>query len=302
MMDEDIRRLLRSQGYHLVGSHSAVKGCHWLKESLVRGRECYKARFYGISSHRCLQMTPAVAWCQHRCIFCWRPIEHTLGCEITGDVDEPAHIVEGAVEEQKRIVSGYWGHQWADKGKLKEAFEPRHVAISLAGEPTTYPYIAELIERFKDRGMTTFLVTNGQNPERLAHVRPTQLYLSLIAYDRDLYKRINAPQLPGGWERLNESLEVFRDNPSRKVIRITLVRGYNLERPELFAPFIERAEPDFIEPKGYVHVGYSRRRLNRGDMPSLEEVLEFSRRLAAATGYSIRDHSPESKVALLEKK
>ncbi|MFV2040427.1 MAG: 4-demethylwyosine synthase TYW1, partial [Candidatus Hydrothermarchaeales archaeon] len=61
-MDEETRRLLKSQKYHLVGGHSAVKGCHWLKESLVRGRECYKAKFYGISSHRCLQMTPAVAW------------------------------------------------------------------------------------------------------------------------------------------------------------------------------------------------------------------------------------------------
>lgn len=298
-MEEETKRLLKSQKYHLIGGHSAVKACHWLKESLVRGRECYKAQFYGISSHRCLQMTPAVAWCQHKCVFCWRPIEHTAGTKMTGAVDEPSFIVEKAIEEQRRIISGYWGHQWADRAKVEEAYVPKHVAISLAGEPTTYPYISELIEEFKKHDLTTFLVTNGQNPERLASVNPTQLYLSLIAYDNVLYKKINVPQLPRGWERLNESIDIFRDNKTRKVIRITLVRGYNLENPERFARLIERAEPDFIEPKGYVHVGYSRRRLERSDMPTLEEVIEFSKKLAQETGYHLKDYSVDSKVTLL---
>ncbi len=300
-MDYELQKLLKSQKYHLIGGHSAVKGCHWLKESLVRGRECYKAKFYDISSHRCLQMTPAVAWCQHSCIFCWRPIEHTAGTEITGALDEPSAIVEGAIAEQKRIISGYWGHPSVDKQKLKEASKPNNVAISLAGEPTTYPHIDELVEEFKSRGMTTFLVTNGQNPGKIAVVRPTQLYLSLIAYDEELYKRINRPQVRDGWKRLSEGIEAFKSNHSKKVVRITLVRGYNLEEPERFAPLIEAADPDFIEPKGYVHVGYSRRRLERSDMPTLDEVLEFSRRLADATGYAVKDFSADSKVALLKR-
>jgi tRNA wybutosine-synthesizing protein 1 len=300
-MDQETEKLLKSQKYHLLGRHSAVKGCHWLKESLVRERECYKAKFYGISSHRCLQMTPAVAWCQHSCVFCWRPIEHTSGTEIKGQVDEPSFIVDNAIAEQKRIISGYWGHPIVDKEKLKEASEPTNVAISLAGEPTTYPYIAELVEEFKSRGMTTFLVTNGQNSGRIAEIRPTQLYLSLISYDESLYKRINRPRLKDGWKRLNEGIEAFKNNPSKKVVRITLVRGYNLEEPERFAPLIEAAAPDYIEPKGYVHVGYSRRRLERSDMPTLDEVLEFSRRLAKSTGYEITDRSAESKVALLKR-
>jgi tRNA wybutosine-synthesizing protein 1 len=300
-MEEGLIRLLKAQKYHLVGNHSAVKACHWLKESLVRGRECYKAKFYGISSHRCLQMTPAVAWCQHRCVFCWRPIEHTVGTELSGRIDEPQYIVDAAIEEQKRIISGYWGHQHVDKEKLKESTEPKNVAISLAGEPTTYPFIAELVSEFNKKGMTTFLVTNGQNPERIYEVNPTQLYLSLIAYDEDLYKRINAPRLRDGWKRLNRSIEAFRDSNTRKVVRITLVRGYNLESPEKFARFIELAEPDFIEPKGYVHVGYSRRRLERSHMPTLDEVMNFSKKLSEETGYTIKDYSVESKVALLEK-
>ena len=300
-MDQETEKLLKSQKYHLVGGHSAVKGCHWLKESLVRGRECYKAKFYGISSHRCLQMTPAVAWCQHSCIFCWRPIEHTEGTEIKGDVDEPSVIVDGAIAEQKRIISGYGGHASVDKEKLREAGKPNNVAISLAGEPTTYPYIAELVEEFKSRGMTAFLVTNGLNPDQIALVRPTQLYLSMIAYDEPLYKRINRPQVRDGWKRLSEGIEAFSASPSKKAVRITLVRGYNLEHPERFAKLIERANPDFIEPKGYVHVGYSRRRLERSDMPTLDEVLEFSRRLANATGYEVSDYSADSKVALLKR-
>jgi tRNA wybutosine-synthesizing protein 1 len=234
-------------------------------------------------------------------VFCWRPIEHTEGTELNGHLDEPEDIVERAIEEQRRIISGYWGHQEVDKKKLAEASEPGNVAISLAGEPTTYPYIDELVEEFKKRGMSTFLVTNGQNPERISEVSPSQLYLSLIAYDEDLYKRINVPQYSDGWDRLKRSLEVFRDNNSRKVIRITLVRGYNLESPERFAKLIEIAEPDFIEPKGYVHVGYSRRRLERSDMPSLDEVMDFSKKLCLETGYKVSDFSRESKVALLEK-
>jgi len=300
-MDVELEKLLRMQHYHLVGRHSAVKACHWLKESIVRGRACYKERFYGIASHRCVQMTPAVAWCQHRCVFCWRPVERTVGTRLEGEVDEPSYIAERSLEEQRRIISGYWGHQHADMEKLREAARPRHVAISLAGEPTTYPYIAELIEEYRARGMSTFLVSNGQNPERLAEARPSQLYLSLIGYDRELYRRLSVPQVKDGWERFNESLDVFRDARSRKVIRITLVKGYNLEAPERFAPFIERAEPDFIEPKGYVHVGYSRRRLERAHMPSMEEVMRFAEKLSLETGYALMDRSPDSKVALLVK-
>ena len=47
-------------GYRVVGTHSAVSVCHWTKESLRRGRVCYKERWYKIESHRCLELTPSV--------------------------------------------------------------------------------------------------------------------------------------------------------------------------------------------------------------------------------------------------
>jgi tRNA wybutosine-synthesizing protein 1 len=300
-MDDSVKELLEKQGYRLVGGHSAVKVCHWTKERLVRGRSCYKAKFYGIESHRCLQMTPAVAWCQHRCIFCWRPIEHTIGSEFDFEADEPDFVVEESLKKQKALLGGYIGNDKADPGMVHESWEPRHAAISLAGEPTTYPYIDELIKAYHKRSLTTFLVTNGQNPDALEVVKPTQLYLSMIAPNEDIYKRMNVPQLRDGWERLNSSLEIFGQKDTRKVVRITLVRGFNLEHPEKFAKMIEKANPDFIEAKGYVHVGYSRRRLERPDMPSLEEVLEFSEILGTEAGYNIKDHMADSKVALLGK-
>lgn len=300
-MDKGAIELFEKQGYRIVGAHSAVKVCHWTKERLLRNRGCYKSRFYGIESHRCLQMTPSVAWCQHRCIFCWRPIEHTIGNEIDFEVDEPGFIVEESIKKQRVLLSGFKGNDKTDKQEVEEAFEPKHVAISLSGEPTNYPRIDELIREFNKRDLTTFLVTNGQNPEALKSVRPTQLYLSLIAYDNELYRRINNPQHGDGWERLNKSIEIFRQKKTRRVIRITLVKGYNLDYPEKFAELIKRARPDYIEPKGYVHVGYSRKRLRREDMPSFEEVYRFSEILGRETGYKIKDFSTVSKVVLLSK-
>lgn len=302
-MDEAIKKLYGRQGYRLVGEHSAVKVCHWTKEKLIRNRPCYKQKFYGIASHRCLQMTPSVAWCQHKCLFCWRPMEF-MGAEMKLErYDEPAMIAEESIKKQRALLSGYWGEKGrVDMQEVEEAHNPRHAAISLSGEPTNYPYLQELIEEYHKRGMTTFLVTNGQNPEKLADVKPTQLYLSLIAYEEELYKKINLPLLKDGWERLNRSLEIMGQRKDvRKVVRLTLVRGYNLEHPEKFAKLILKTDPDFVEPKGYVHVGYSRRRLEREHMPSFEEIMQFSKILSEEIGYEIKNKAQDSKVALLIK-
>ena len=41
-----------------VFNHSAVELCHWTKKSFSDGGSCYKHKFYGISTHRCMEMTP----------------------------------------------------------------------------------------------------------------------------------------------------------------------------------------------------------------------------------------------------
>ncbi|MBU7004240.1 MAG: 4-demethylwyosine synthase TYW1, partial [Theionarchaea archaeon] len=204
-------QVLRKHGYGLVGAHSAVKLCHWLRKSLRNKGHCYKQEFYGIQSHRCLQMSPSVAHCNFKCQFCWRPVDLNEDFSM-GIVDDPKSIVTESLRAQRRLVSGFGGvPDLVESGMFQEALEPRHAAISLAGEPTLYPGIGDLIEEYDRVGMTTFLVTNGSRPDVLSNLgkEPTQLYVSLSAPDEELHRTINNPVIPGTWQQLQETLELF---------------------------------------------------------------------------------------------
>jgi tRNA wybutosine-synthesizing protein 1 len=258
------------------------------------GDQCYKHHFYGISSHRCVQMTPTLE-CNHQCLHCWRPIDDPL----PGTAPlEPEALLEGILLGQKKFLSGYGGAKTTDPARLAEAREPRHVALSLMGEPTLYPYLKELLDLIRKRGMTSFVVSNATNPQVLADLQPTQLYLSLNAPDEELYKRVCRPTAEL-WQKVQESLEIIKQHRSRSVIRITLARGLNMERPEDYARLIARAEPDFVEVKSYMHLGRSRERLTREAMPQHYEILEFARTLGEALGYDLEADVPLSRVALL---
>lgn len=298
---------LERAGYRFVGGnkHSAVKVCHWTRKSLLSRGVCYKEQFYsrelGVRSHRCLQLTPSLPFCDHLCVFCWRNTGITHS-KWVGEVDEPDEILDEAISAQRKLLSGFGGNPDVDKRKFKEAQEPKHCAISLAGEPTLYPKINELIEECDRRGMTSFLVTNGMHPEILEHlVKPTQLYISVVAPDPGTYKAICQPHLQNGWTRLNHSLELMPSFKCRRVIRLTLVKGLNLKDAPGYAKLIERAESDFVEAKAYMHVGFARARLNMGNMPLHQEIRAFAEELAQETGYSILDESEPSRVSLLKR-
>jgi len=292
-----ISERLKKQGYHLV-AHGAVKPCLWLKRSIRGGDQCYKNHFYGIASHRCVQMTPTLL-CNHRCLHCWRPIDDMPTA--TGDWIEPRELLDGILEEQQRLISGYGGApETTDSARLEEAKSPAHVAVSLMGEPTLYPMLKELIEEIKSRGMTAFLVTNGTMPDVIGEVRPTQLYLSLNAQNEETYLKVSNPQA-NLWSRFLESLERMRDSPSRTVARLTLARNLNMKDPQGYAKLIEIAEPDFVEVKAYMHLGSSRNRLERDSMPTHEEVMDFARELSEILGYRLKNHVPLSRVALLSR-
>jgi tRNA wybutosine-synthesizing protein 1 len=284
---------LTHQGYHLVGG-GAVKPCLWLNRSMRGGDQCYKHHFYGISSHRCVQMTPTLE-CNHLCLHCWRPIDDPVP-EIAPL--EPAELLDGILSGQQKFLSGYGGAKTTDLERLAEAREPRHVALSLMGEPTLYPYLKELIELIRKRGMTTFVVSNATNPEVLAELQPTQLYLSINASDEEQYRRVCRPS-GDLWQRILESLEIIKQHRCRSVIRLTLARGLNMVRPEDYARLIARAEPDYVEVKAYMHLGRSRDRLTREAMPQHSEILDFSRSLGEALGYDLEADVPLSRVALL---
>jgi tRNA wybutosine-synthesizing protein 1 len=159
MGDQDLSEALSGQGYQLTGRHSAVKLCYWTRESLVHRRDCYKGRFYGIQSHRCLQMSPAIDSCNLHCRFCWRN-QGWENDEMMPEFDEPGPLLERSLEAQRRILSGFKGEAGVDPARWQEAQTPRHVAISLTGEPTLYPKMNEFLELCQQREITTFLVTN----------------------------------------------------------------------------------------------------------------------------------------------
>ncbi len=300
-LSQDLKRILENQGYALVGKHSAVKLCHWLRKSLLESKACYKNTFYGIESHRCLQMSPAAFHCTQKCLYCWRFQGFTLTELKKEEADEPAYILEKCIEEQRRLLTGYKGDERVDLKKWEEATEPKHVACSLTGEPTLYPFLSEFFEECHKRGMTTFLVTNGTNPEALENmdVLPKQLYVTVAAPNEEIYKKLCCPLIPKAWEKLNETLDLLPSLDTRTVIRHTLVKNWNLGYEKEYAKLDMKANPWFIEPKGYMFLGYSRQRMTLANMPSHEEIKKFGEKLAELTGYEIEAERKDSRVVLL---
>lgn len=307
-----IMSLLRQQKYQLIGSRktAAVKKCHWLHAALTSNRFCYK-NWYGIESHRCIQMTPTLA-CPNSCLHCWR-IErgdpNTLSWREDEFMtyDDEKTIFEGAIKAQFRILSGYKSNPKVIKERYIEALHPRHFAISLAGEPTLYDKLGDFIELCRSKGFTTFLVTNGMYPEKLAKLlergRPSQLYVSVNASSEDKFKALSRSSLRDCWQRLLKSLELLKEFTCPTVIRITLIKSINDHERDLegFAKLISMAEPWYVEVKGYMYLGYSRFRLYLENMPKHSHILEFARRLSKITGYQLIADSLSSRVALLSR-
>jgi len=305
-----VKEKMLKQKYHFVGSHSTVKPCKWLRESIVNDRTCYKHAFYGIRSWRCLQCSPAVN-CTLSCRFCWRvqPIDFGLSVDETKppkEWDDPAFIADGLIREQKRIVSGYKGFGGTDMERWEESNDPAHATMSLTGEPMMYPHMSDLIKEFHKRKMTTFLVTNATLPKAIDGLTqlPTQLYYSLQAPDKEVYAKTCRPQLADAWERFNHSLEVMQglNGKTRRTLRMTIVKGLNMVSPEGYARLIEKAEPDYVEVKAFVFVGGSREE-NRGLalslMPKHHEVREFASLIGRECGYSLSEEHEPSRVVLL---
>jgi tRNA wybutosine-synthesizing protein 1 len=307
LVPEPLIQALRKQKYHRVGAHSAVKRCKWFYEALTTGRSCYKQKFYGINSHQCIQMSPALFYCTQQCLFCGRAQNGDL--QISWDEmtlpqwDPPELIAEGILKAQERILTGYKAHPRVIVEKFRDAYRPRHVAISLTGEPTLYEPLGELIGTLHAKGLTTFLVSNGTLPQKLANLgqEPTQMYVSVCAPNKYTYRRVCRPQVPDAWEKLNQTLDLLPSFRCPTVIRSTLARDLNMGDVEGYARLVAKAEPTYVEAKAYMHVG-SRVAFRFDSMPSHGEVRDFALRLAEKTGYRILDEAPESRVVLLSKR
>jgi tRNA wybutosine-synthesizing protein 1 len=313
-IDEEKKKKLEKAGYR-VFNHSAIEICHWTKQSLLNKGECYKNKFYGIETHRCMQFSPAAIFCENRCIYCWRLTEFYDLLELKEDeVDDPKTIIENLEKFRRELLSGFGGNKRVDRKKFEEAFKKRasHYAISLSGEPTMYPKLPELIKYLKSLPETKsiFLVTNGQEPEMLEKLEkenalPTQIYLSTNAPDEETFKKVNVPLLKDAWERFNKSLEILSRINCRTIIRITLIRGINDDKSKMdsWANLIKRGNPHFVEVKSYMHIGGSMSRLTKNHMLKHEEVKEWALELLKhLPNFEYIDEEIRSRIVVLQNK
>ncbi len=302
-MDNNVKALLEKQQYRFAGKHTAVKICSWTKKSIRDEGVCYKQQFYGINSHRCVQMSPSVGFCQNRCIFCWRPLEYSEGMEMD-DFDSPEDVIDRCIDGQRSLLAGFGGNDKADRKKLEESMKPLHFAISLTGEPTLYPKLNKLIRELHSRGYSTFVVTNAMEPDVIRGLEPpTQLYFSVDAPDEELFKKIDQPLLPDGWKRLNESLSLIPElnMKTRTCMRFTIIKGLNMVRPEEWAGIINKYQPRFVEVKAYMFVGCSKDRMDKENMPRHEDIRAFTNEMLKHTDYRLIDEHERSRVTLLMK-
>lgn len=392
--------------YRIVGkhSHSAIKPCYWMEQRLLTGRDnrnCYKG-YFGIKSHLCLQNTPALPFCPHRCVFCWRDIEtgtladtwpadfeydapeeliremirhqvnlldyhltveknleHFEVCsqvfryfsaqkgpktedEVASDLDLSKRLVSRAVITLKNtkllkapdlvhfgvhpLVTEQYGTNYDPDDLIarqvttpqevkqvhEEAHKPRHAAISLAGEPTLYPRIGGLVKGFRQRGFTTFIVTNGVFPEIIESWDkpefPTQLYVSLPAYSPKSYKKICRSSLRDGWDRLMKTLDMISDLPTRTVLRLTVLKGINDEAYDEYAELIRRANPNFVDIKGFTTEAFAleiSRRLGipdedvHGYFPEMNDLRRLAGQLETRAAGTLVEEVPRSRDILL---
>ncbi len=303
MLTPESKAELEKQQYRIVGSHSAVKTCGWTK-TMIRGKGgCYKLKFYGIMSNQCMQMTTSIS-CANRCTFCWRGYKAPVSKEWKWEVDDPQQIFAGSIEAHHKLLVGFGGNEEANKIAYEKSKTVKHVALSLTGEPIIYPKINQLIERFNREGISTFLVTNAQYPEQIKQLNPvTQLYVSLDAPEVNMLKEVDKPLFADFWQRLNLSLEYLAQKKERTCVRLTIVKGINDVMLDKYAEMIMKGDPDFIEVKAYMHVGPSRRRLTKENMPLHEEIVALAKQLVPyLPEYEIVSEHIPSRVVMLAKK
>ncbi|MHA1611029.1 MAG: radical SAM protein [Promethearchaeota archaeon] len=416
----DIKKMVQvytKGNYRVLGKskHSAIKPCHWTTEKLLTGRSnrnCYKG-YFGIESEICIQNTPALPFCNHQCVFCWRDIENgTLGESWKGPVDSPKDLADemirhslnlifehitldrslknleimnqvlqfylnakknspenreisfseseiaikidktktrahrailllkncGVLENpqkndysltstsfdnlnQPEDINSIISDKVTTKEEIIQVFEnakkPKHAAISLAGEPTLYPRIGELVAEFRNREMSTFIVTNGTHPEAIKKLwqennLPTQLYVTLAAPTKRDFSKICRPLTKHAWENLLETISILPQLPCRTVVRITSVKYLNIndDMVQTYADILKSNPPNFVDIKGFTVEANALKlgeRLGKfkGDhelrefAPTYQDLLHFAQKLAEATGFEIIETHEASKDILI---
>ncbi len=302
-ISKEYSTILEKQGYRIVGNHSAVKICNWTRNFLNERGGCYKYAFYGIRSHQCMQMTTSM-YCANRCEICWRGDKAPVSKKWYGKTDSPKKIIEEAIKQQRKLLVGFGGSEKANKKLFEEAKNPKHAALSLIGEPITYPKMNELVNLMHKNKISTFVVTNAQFPDAIKNLKnATQLYISIDAPNKELLKKIDKPLFPDYWKRLNKSLIEMRKKIFRTCIRLTIVKGITDVDLNGYKKLIEKGNPDFIEVKAFMRLGPARQKFVWDNMPQHSYVVEFAKKLVKILpDYElVSEHKPSSVVLLMKK-
>ena len=155
------------------------------------------------------------------------------------------------------------------------------------------------------------MVTNAQIPEFFEKLIeepksvPTQLYISLESPTEELFQKISRPMFDDAWERLKKSLTIAKNVKTRKMIRFTQIKNLNDDEKYFkdYKKLFELYEPDFIEIKGYIHIGMSQGRHKKEDMPNFSEIENFSKKLCNfLENYKFVDSIEISRICLLKRK
>lgn len=312
-LSEHHTKQLKKKQYGIY-EHSAVQICSWTKKAIRKQGTCYKDKFYNVHTHRCMEMTPLSLFCENNCIYCWRPMEYMKLPKLKDlKLSEPKEIVENLLEERKKLLIGFKGNDKVDKTFLEEALNPDHYAISLSGEPTLYPLLPELVKYLKEdkKARTVFIVTNGMEPQMIKELDekdalPTQLYVSLSAPDKDKFKKINVSLYKDGWDKLMKTFDIVSKidpKKTRKVIRITLIKGMNDSKEDIehFKEIMDNSDFDFAEIKSYMHIGYSMKRLSKENQYDWESLKNISKEFESEK-FTFEDEQKESLIVLLKNK
>ena len=131
----------------------------------------------------------------------------------------------------------------------------------------------------------------------------TQLYLSLDGSTPEGLRKLDRPLFKDYWDRFMKSLENLSKRKERTVIRITLVKGYNMEDIEGVAKLVKIAQPTFVELKGMTFSGQGCR-LSMENCPWHYEVKEYGEKLASLLeDYDICcEHAHSCSVLITNKK
>ena len=235
-------------------------------------------------------------------------ITYYISDELSGSQLDPELILKERVTTPEKI-----------KKTFQDALEPSHAAISLAGEPTLYPGISELIAGFRKHKFSTFIVSNGTTPEVLESMDslPTQLYITLPPPDEQLYKKIHRPSIRGTYDRIQKSLNLLPSLSCRKILRITHVKTLNDHLSGIplkaWVKMIDTANPDFLDIKGFAvearalllkkRMGLGGDGRNIGESasfaPEFDDVLEFATLLSEEGNYPIIETVEASRDVLL---